>query len=123
MVDSLGTRPWAQGAGVIFGQRAAARGVIVLNDPHVLADATTKMYFEYFPKEVRPRSLISRTPEDLKKFVADEGGRACLKPLQGSGGTNVFECPVASPRSDGGHHPETGDVLAEPGVVIELFED
>ncbi|MBA3819044.1 MAG: glutathione synthase [Deltaproteobacteria bacterium] len=86
----LGTRPWAQGAGMIFGQRAATRGVIVLNDPHALAHATTKMYFENFPKEVRPRSLISRSPQDLKKFVEDEGGRACLKPLQGSGGTNVF---------------------------------
>ena len=86
----LGTRPWAQGAGIIFGQRAATRGVIVLNDPYALAVATTKMYFEDFPAEVRPRSLISRSPKDLKKFVRHEGGRACLKPLQGSGGTNVF---------------------------------
>ncbi|MEO8548539.1 MAG: glutathione synthetase [Kofleriaceae bacterium] len=86
----LGTRPWAQNAGLIFGERAAARGVIVVNDPVALAGATTKMYFETFPAEVRPRSLISRTPADLKKFVKDEGGRACLKPLQGSGGTNVF---------------------------------
>ena len=86
----LGTRPWAQSAGVIFGQRAAARGVIVVNDPHALADATTKMYFENFPAEARPRSVISRNPTDLKKFVEAEGGRACLKPLQGSGGTNVF---------------------------------
>ncbi|MDQ3368581.1 MAG: glutathione synthetase [Myxococcota bacterium] len=86
----LGSRPWAQSAGMIFGQRAAARGVIVLNDPHALAYATTKMYFENFPQEVRPRSLISRSPQDLKKFVEGEGGRACLKPLQGSGGTNVF---------------------------------
>jgi glutathione synthase len=86
----LGTRPWAQSAGLIFGQRAAGRGVIVLNDPHGLAAATTKLYFESFPEKVRPRSLISRSPEDLRKFVEAEGGRACLKPLQGSGGTNVF---------------------------------
>jgi glutathione synthase len=86
----LGKRPWAQSAGIIFGQRAATRGVIVLNDPSALGDAINKMYFQHFPEEVRPRSLISRSPEDLRKFVEDEGGRAVLKPLQGSGGTNVF---------------------------------
>jgi glutathione synthase len=110
----LGTRPWAQSAGVIFGQRAAARGVIVVNDPHALADATTKMYFENFPKEVRPRSLISRTAEDLKKFVADEGGRACLKPLQGSGGTNVF---VITPKTAGNLN-QIIDAVTRDGYAI-----
>lgn len=86
----LGVRPWAQTAGTTFGRRAQARGVIVLNDPRSLADAFNKMYFQHFPEAVRPRALISRTRADLKKFVADEGGRAVLKPLQGSGGTNVF---------------------------------
>jgi glutathione synthase len=86
----LGVRPWAQSAGFIFGQRAAARGVVVLNDPLGLAAATNKMYFENFPEAVRPRSLISRNADDLRKFVENEGGRACLKPLQGSGGANVF---------------------------------
>ncbi|CAN5850999.1 hypothetical protein BH11MYX2_BH11MYX2_07190 [soil metagenome] len=39
----LASRPWAQGAGFLFGQRAAARGVIVLNDPHALALAINKL--------------------------------------------------------------------------------
>ncbi|HUQ07483.1 MAG TPA: glutathione synthetase [Kofleriaceae bacterium] len=86
----IGVRPWATGAGLMFGQRAAAHGVLVLNDPHALAAASSKLYFENFPEKVRPRSLISRNADDLKKFVADEGGQACLKPLQGSGGKNVF---------------------------------
>ncbi len=94
----LGTRPWAQSAGYIFGQRAVERGVIVVNDPKALAAAINKLYFQSFPEAVRPRSLISRNADDLKKFVADEGGRACLKPLQGSGGTNVF---VVQPTSTG----------------------
>jgi len=94
----LGTRPWAQSAGYIFGQRAAARGVIVLNDPAALAIAINKMYFQNFPEAVRPRCLITRNADDLKAFVENEGGKACLKPLQGSGGTNVF---VVKPNSKG----------------------
>jgi glutathione synthase len=94
----LGVRPWAQSAGFIFGQRAAARGVIVLNDPTSLASAINKMYFEHFPEAVRPRSLISRNGDDLRAFVENEGGKACIKPLQGSGGTNVF---VVKPTAKG----------------------
>jgi len=94
----LGVRPWAQSAGYIFGQRAAARGVIVLNDPFSLASAINKIYFEHFPEVVRPRSLISRNAGDLRAFVDGEGGSACLKPLQGSGGTNVF---VVKPNAKG----------------------
>ncbi|MBA3391112.1 MAG: glutathione synthase [Deltaproteobacteria bacterium] len=94
----LGARPWAQSAGYIFGQRATTRGVIVLNDPEALAASINKLYFESFPRVVRPRSLISRNADDLRKFVEDEGGRACLKPLQGSGGTNVF---VVKPTAKG----------------------
>lgn len=94
----LGVRPWAQSAGYTFGQLAAARGVIVVNDPYSLASATNKLYFEHFPEAVRPRSLISRNADDLRAFVEAEGGKACLKPLQGSGGTNVF---VVKPTAKG----------------------
>jgi glutathione synthase len=110
----LGTRPWAQGAGFIFGQRAAARGTIVLNDPHSLALAINKMYFQNFPEAVRPRALISRNADDLKKFVADEGGKACLKPLQGSGGTNVF---VVKPGSKGNLN-QIVDAVTRDGYAI-----
>jgi glutathione synthase len=110
----LGSRPWAQSAGFLFGQRAAAHGVIVLNDPHALAAATTKLYFEYFPEAARPRSLISRSPDDLRKFVEDEGGKACLKPLQGSGGTNVF---VLDPKTVGNLN-QIIEVVTRDGYAI-----
>jgi len=83
-------RPWAQASGVLFGQLAAAAGVLVVNDPVHLADAINKTYFQHFPEEVRPRTLISRTGDDIKDFVSELGGRAVLKPLQGSGGQGVF---------------------------------
>jgi glutathione synthase len=83
-------RPWAQTSGVLFGQIAAANGVIVVNDPVHLADAINKTYFQHFPEEVRPRTLISRNPDHLKDFIASIDNKAVLKPLQGSGGQGVF---------------------------------
>jgi glutathione synthase len=84
-------RPWAQTSGVLFGQLTAATGgVIVVNDPGHLADAINKTYFQHFPEEVRPRTLISRNGSDIRDFVSELGGRAVLKPLQGSGGQGVF---------------------------------
>ncbi|HEY4179933.1 MAG TPA: glutathione synthetase [Kofleriaceae bacterium] len=94
----LVARPWAQSAGFLFGQRAADHGVIVLNDPHALSLATNKLYLEAFPEAARPRCIVSRNAADLRAFVEAEGGSACLKPLAGSGGTNVF---IVRPGSKG----------------------
>lgn len=83
-------RPWAQNAGIVFGQIALKQGVIVLNDPNSLSDAMNKMYFQHFPEEVRPRTIITRNAEDIKRFFEEQNQKMVLKPLQGSGGTNVF---------------------------------
>ena len=83
-------RPWAQTSGILFGQLAAAHGVLVVNDPVHLTDAVNKTYFQHFPEEVRPKTLISRNEEDIKAFIKDCEGKAVLKPLQGSGGQSVF---------------------------------
>ena len=42
-----------------------------------------------FPREVRPRTLITRDRDEIKAFAKEEG-RCVLKPMQGSGGTGVF---------------------------------
>src|SRR5690606_29118212 len=55
-----------------------------------LLDTLNKMYFQHFPEEVRPRTIITRNPAEIKKFYEKEGGKVVLKPLQGSGGTDVF---------------------------------
>lgn len=83
-------RPWAQTTGILFGQLAAKRGVIVLNDPVSLANAINKTYFQHFPEAVRPKTCISRDAEEIKRFMEDQGGKAVIKPLQGSGGQSVF---------------------------------
>ncbi|MDA1313399.1 MAG: glutathione synthetase [Acidobacteria bacterium] len=85
-----GTRAWAQTAGIDFGRVASRRGVVVVNDPSGLAKAMNKMYFQLFPEEVRPRTLISHNRDEIKRFIKAEGGQAVLKPLQESGGQGVF---------------------------------
>lgn len=83
-------RPWAQTAGIIFGQLAAKRGVTVLNDPFSLSNALNKMYFQHFPEEVRPKSIITRNAEEIREFFEEHDSNIILKPIQGSGGHNVF---------------------------------
>ena len=88
--NDTGLRAWAQASGIIFGRVAMRHGVIVLNDPNGLSKATNKMYFQLFPEEVRPRTLITRDRDEIKAFAKDLGGNVVLKPLQGSGGQSVF---------------------------------
>lgn len=85
-----GFRTWAQSTGIMFGRVAMRHGVIVLNDPNGLAKAMNKMYFQLFPEEVRPRTIITRDRDEIKAFAREQGGRIVLKPLQGSGGQGVF---------------------------------
>jgi glutathione synthase len=88
--DDAADRAWAQTAGILFGQLAVSRGVLVVNDPENLANALDKTYFQHFPELVRPRTCISRSPKEIKTFIAQQKSKAVIKPLQGSGGRNVF---------------------------------
>ncbi|MBI4242840.1 MAG: glutathione synthase [Planctomycetes bacterium] len=81
---------WAQSAGIVFGRFIASKGVMVLNDPDGLAKVTNKLYLEYFPEEIRPKSVISRDTNVIKDFIKENDGRAVLKPLHGSGGKGIF---------------------------------
>ncbi|HEX5169086.1 MAG TPA: ATP-grasp domain-containing protein, partial [Cyclobacteriaceae bacterium] len=44
----------------------------------------------YFPEKVRPMSIITRDVTDIKSFFEETKNKMVLKPLQGSGGRNVF---------------------------------
>jgi glutathione synthase len=83
-------RSWANTAGLAFGHLLADAGVLVVNDPGSLNGALSKAYFQHFPEVVRPRTVISRDEERVRQFIEELGGRAVLKPLQGSGGSGVF---------------------------------
>jgi glutathione synthase len=84
------TRPWAQMAGVVFGKVAMELGVVVLNHPDTLFNCQNKMYFQHFPEVVRPRTLITRQVADVQRFYEEQNHRIVIKPLQGSGGKDVF---------------------------------
>jgi glutathione synthase len=88
--NDTGMRAWAQASGIIFGRVAMRHGVIVLNDPNGLSKAMNKMYFQLFPEEVRPQTVITRDRDEIREFARDLGGSIVLKPLQGSGGQGVF---------------------------------
>ncbi|MFC1761653.1 glutathione synthase [Planctomycetota bacterium] len=111
--DDYLKRPWAANAASEFGRVAMRHGVIVVNDPNGLAKASSKMYFQLFPEEVRPRTLITRDRDELKAFAKEEG-RCVLKPLQGSGGASVFLIE----KSDIPNLNQMIDAVSRDGFVI-----
>lgn len=93
------SRPWARLAAINFGRLAMRHGVIVLNDPDGLTHAINKMYLQMFPASVRPEAVITREKEEILEFAASHEGRAVMKPLQGSGGRNVFLLNLEEPEN------------------------
>ena len=87
--DDYLKRPWAATAAAEFARVAQQHGVVVLSDPNGLTKASSKMYFQLFPEEVRPRTLITRDRDEIKHFAQEEQ-TIVIKPLQGSGGASVF---------------------------------
>ncbi len=108
------TRPWARLAGINFGRLAARHRVVVVNSPEGLLHAVNKMYLQYFPREVRPETLISRDRELIKAFIAEHDDLAVIKPLSGSGGRNVF---LAQP-SDKPNLNQMIEAVKREGYVI-----
>jgi glutathione synthase len=88
-IQDLHDRPWASGLGVVFGQMLSARGVVVVNDPVGLSRAGSKLYLQEFPADIRPRSIVSRHPDEIRDFI-ERTGRTVVKPLYGAQGRNVF---------------------------------
>ncbi len=109
-----GRRSWAQMAGIMFGRAAMRRGVIVLNDPNGLANAMNKMYFQLFPEEVRPRTLITRDRNEIKHFANELGSDIVIKPLQGSGGQGVFRIRL----DDLGNLNQMVEAVSRDGYVV-----
>ncbi|MEZ4253163.1 MAG: glutathione synthase [Polyangiales bacterium] len=70
-------------------ERLRDEKTLVVNDPRGLRDANEKLYACHFP-ELTPRTLVSGNKARIKEFVAEVGGRAVIKPVDGHGGEGVF---------------------------------
>ncbi len=75
---------------VEFGRRLKQAGARVVNDPDGLLRAGSKMYLAGFPDDIRPRTLVTRSADEIKAFLRELDGPGILKPLHGYGGRNVF---------------------------------
>lgn len=67
---------------------AETQGLMVVNRPSGLRDASEKLYTAWFP-QCCPPTLVSRDIQLLKSFV-EEHGDVIVKPLNGMGGASVF---------------------------------
>lgn len=84
-------KPWEYDAGIVFGQIAVLQGLIVLSHPFTLSYAMNKMYLEQFPADIRPRTLITRSYDEVVRFHEQQAdGRIVVKPLRGYGGKDVY---------------------------------
>jgi glutathione synthase len=83
-------RPWEPDAGIAFGQAAVLQGTLVLSHPFTLSYAISKMYLEHLPQEVRPRTIITRSYDEIVRFHEEQDGMMVLKPLRGYGGQDVY---------------------------------
>jgi len=84
-------RHWAEHSGIAFARMIQQEGVLVLNDAFAMSHAfIDKLYFEELPSSIKPDSLVTRNMDDLVHFWEEVGQKMVLKPLEGSGGQNVY---------------------------------
>ncbi|MGB5941739.1 MAG: glutathione synthase [Leeuwenhoekiella sp.] len=84
-------RHWAEHSGLAFARMIQQQGVLVLNDADAMAHSfIDKMYFEELPEAIKPKSLITRDKEEILKFWEKNNNKIVLKPLEGSGGQNIY---------------------------------
>ncbi len=90
--------------------------VLVLNDPQGLRNANEKLFTFHF-SELMPRSLVTADPEAVAAFVAEVGGQAVLKPIDGAGGAGVVVL-----RSDDRNTRSLADVWTDEGRRLTLVQ-
>ncbi|MBS7456987.1 hypothetical protein [Coralloluteibacterium stylophorae] len=113
--DEVIDRPWAPNSALLFAQLAAAKQVIVVNDPTHLTDASNKTYFQQFPEEVRPVTCITRDVAEIRAFFDAHDGCGVIKPLQGSGGQSVF---VVRPEDGAANLNQMIEAVTRDGYAI-----
>ena len=69
---------------------------LVVNHPRGLRDANEKLYTCRFP-ELMPETMVTSHRERIKSFMAQVGGRAVIKPIDGAGGEGVMALTEGDP--------------------------
>jgi glutathione synthase len=82
-----------------FCWRLRLDGTFVVNDPEGVFRAWGRLYLADLPADVHARTLVSRSPAQLKAFVRELGGEAVLKPLAHAGREKVFHVRRGQPRN------------------------
>lgn len=113
-VIDMYNRPWAPSMGLQFAQLLKKLGRFVINDPDELIQASNKLYLENFPREIRPKTVVTRNYNDILDFMNMQNDKIILKPLKGSGGKNVF---MINP-NELHNLKQTVEVIARDGYVI-----
>lgn len=78
-----------------IAERAEEDGLLVVNKPQSLRDCNEKVFATAFP-QCCPPVLISRDANKLRAFV-DEHQHVIFKPLDGMGGTSIFNVKAGDP--------------------------
>ncbi len=70
-------------------EMAESQGLKVINKPASIRSCNEKLFATHFP-QFTPETLVSSEPERIKEFIA-ELGSIVVKPLDGMGGTMIFQ--------------------------------
>ncbi len=84
-------RKWAHENALVMLGFVHDAGTPVINDPWGLQKASSKLYLNEFPLEIRPKTVVSKDVNVLKAFMKRVGGACVVKPLKGTHGRDVFK--------------------------------
>lgn len=71
----------------------------MLNRPDGLLRAASKLYLTYFPRAVRPETLVSTDRDELRAYIRGRRERSVLKPLAGTHGQGCSRSRPTTPTS------------------------
>lgn len=94
----------------------ARGGPVIVNDPRGLRDANEKLYAMQF-REWMPKTIVSADRTVILDWVAEVGGNAVIKPLDGAGGVGVLML-----RKDDKNARAIVDVLTAEGSRIAMVQ-
>ncbi|MEZ4322944.1 MAG: hypothetical protein R3F61_36095 [Myxococcota bacterium] len=106
------SRRWAHLFAMEMLELVEEQGMRVVNRPQGVRRLGGKPGCMLLPRAIRPRTLITRDPKAIRRFLQDEG-RCVVKPASGTHGRGVF---ILNP--DDANMRAAVEVLAEEGMVV-----